>query len=267
MPNEPWQSDWSMAASRIIERLWRYLSLCLLCLVIQSHNSVYAGQFRTGSFSIELPAHEVFDDAEARKFDDFLSRDKLITWEIHVPETYQPESAAGVLTYISPTRSGVIPQDWKQLMSDRNLIWIGANRTGNNQPVEKRSTYAVLGAELMGEIYKVDRNRIYVTGFSGGGRIASMVVLEFPELFKGAIFICGVNFWIETPRQMELTKRNRYVFLTGTNDFNYQDTRNVYSRFRKAEIPNIKFLSITGMGHRLPTARRYGQAIAYLDAE
>jgi len=259
---EPWQSD----CMTHVKRIWRYPSLCLLCLVIQSHNRVYAEEFRTGSFSIELPAHEVFDDAEAQKFDHFLSRDKLITWEVHVPENYQPERAAGVLTYISPTRSGVIPQDWKPLISERNLIWVGANRTGNGQPIEKRSTYAVLGAELISEMYMVDRERIYVTGFSGGGRMASMVVLEFPELFKGAIFICGVNFWIEKPRQMELTKRNRYVFLTGTNDFNYQDTRNVYSRFRKAGIPNIKFLGITGMGHRLPTARRYGQAIAYLDA-
>lgn len=131
---EPWQSD----CMTYVKRIWRYPSLCLLCLVIQSHNRVYAEEFRTGSFSIELPAHEVFDDAEAQKFDHFLSRDKLITWEVHVPENYQPERAAGVLTYISPTRSGVIPQDWKPLISERNLIWVGANRTGNGQPIEKK---------------------------------------------------------------------------------------------------------------------------------
>jgi pimeloyl-ACP methyl ester carboxylesterase len=79
---------------------------------------------------------------------------------------------------------------------------------------------------------------VYVSGFSGGGRVASMVAPEYPQVFKGAIFICGVNDWgNRKPADLETVQSNRYVFLTGRKDFNRSETRSVHRSYNTAIRP------------------------------
>ena len=174
---------------------------------------------------------------------------------------------SGLFVYISPTPSGLIKTEWKQVLSDRNMIWIGANKSGNPQKPIKRGAFAILGTELIKTHYEIDEERIYLSGFSGGGRTASGLIQNFSHLFKGALYICGVNFWQKTPRALALIQQNRFVFLTGSRDFNYRGTREVFREYRKANVPNIHFMSVKNMAHTLPSARYFNEAIAYLDKD
>lgn len=36
-----------------------------------------------------------------------------------------------------------------------------------------------------------DDQQIFVAGFSGGGRVASKLASQYPEVFAGALYICG----------------------------------------------------------------------------
>ena len=60
-------------------------------------------------------------------------------------------------------------------------------------------------------------------------------------------------------------KQNRFVFLTGTDDFNYRDTRNVYRQYLAANVRNVHFIGIKDMGHRLPAAKYFIEALEFLD--
>jgi len=101
---------------------------------------------------------------------------------------------------------------------------------------------------------------------SGGGRIASMTAPRFPHMFSGGLYIVGANFWMPDDAKMKaLAARNRYVFITGNEDFNNLDMKSVYSRYRKKGLDASLLMDIRGYGHEYPDVEQLGQAIAFLD--
>lgn len=221
---------------------------------------------QTGKFKIQASAIELLGEIAAQRYAPIVPVDDLIEWEIYVPATYDPAKPAGLLVYVSPHASGRIPSQWETLMAESNLIWVAASQSGNELSPRRRIAYALLATAMIDRDYRLDWQRIYVSGFSGGGRIASMLATKFPELFKGAIYNCGVNFWDQaTSGSLELIKNNRFVFITGSKDFNVRDTKRVFRKYKRAGVQQIKLMVIPHMGHSNPGRSEYAQAIAYLD--
>ena len=152
-------------------------------------------------------------------------------------------------------------------MDRRNLIWIGAHGSGNTTHTTLRIAYAILAPVAIQETYAIDAERVYLSGFSGGGRVSSMIAADYAHIFKGAVYNCGANVWTgDKPSRHEEMKANHYVFLTGNRDFNLSDTRSVYNAYEKAGIPNIKLMVIPRMAHQNPGRREYEEAIEFLDS-
>lgn len=233
---------------------------------VLSKTSDFLGE--RGAFRVQFTAGELFSESQAREYADYLSMEEVITWELFVAEKYDPERPAGVLTYVSPTRSGRTPEEWKTTLGQHNLIWISANKSGNGAGRLIRSIYAILGTELVRKSYAVDDERLYISGFSGGGRMASILMHRFGHFYKGAVYICGVNFWDDLPRRnKEIMRQRRHVFLTGTKDFNYRDTTNALKLYREAGLRHYELMVIKDMGHRLPDASDLSSAIRFLDSD
>jgi len=240
--------------------------ICLLATFPLSQ-SVSEEITKVGEFKISSTAAALVGKAAAHNFEQIIPSHKPMEWAVYVPDSYDPEVPAGILVFISAGNSGKIPNEWKAIMDRRNLIWVGANRSGNKIATSLRVTYAIFAPTAIGEKYKIDTNRVYVSGFSGGGRVSSMVAAEYAHIFKGAIFNSGANFWgNENPKHYNEIKKNHYVFITGTKDFNLRDTKRVYNAYKKAEIPNIKLLVIPFMSHQKPSIRIYEEAITFLDS-
>jgi len=225
------------------------------------------GAARTGEFRLTSTLAEVVGEDSARNAEKIIAPDEAITWDIYVPENYQVGKPAGLMVYISPTSSGALPRGWKSVMDERNMIWIAAQDSGNRVQVSRRVVYAIIAPTLAGRHYTIDPERIYLSGLSGGGKMASMVATEHPQLFKGAIYNCGVDFWDEhPPGRFELIKKNHYVFVTGTLDQAREPTKKVYRQYRKAGVENSKLMVIQGMTHRNPGRYDFDEALHYLDS-
>jgi dienelactone hydrolase len=223
---------------------------------------------RTGEYTTSVTITDLLGESTAQLYVPILPIDEPVEWEVYVPESYDPAVPAGLLVYISPMDNGGIPDNWKPLMSKKNLIWIAANHSGNQVAAGRRMVHAVLATAVINRNYRLDGKRVFISGFSGGGRVSSMVATEYPHIFRGAIYNCGADFWdTESPKQMKRILRNRYVFITGSKDFNRRDTRRVFRKYEKAGVVQIKLMVIKGMGHRNPDADDYASAIAYLDGE
>jgi len=242
---------------------WLLASLltALLTLASAQESAPPTGEYTARSTVVELLGAE-----GAQPFGEKIPIDQPITWEVFVPANYDPAKPAGVLVFINSRNSGLIEPEWKAVMENTNLLYIGANESGNQIDVPNRVAYAVLAPRVIINSYEVDLERIYVSGFSGGSRVASMVATEYNRLIKGAIYNSGANFWGESalPRYREMVN-HRYVFLTGTEDFNLEDTREVYQAYQDAGIKNSKLMVIPGLAHKRPTAADLEAAIRYLD--
>jgi len=241
------------------------LAALLLCGVILALNSAFAEEQPKGTpFEMEATLNELLGEQEAARYKDILAADKAISWDVYLPDT-DATDPPGVFVYVSPRNRGRMDNRWRASMDRHNLIYIGANHSGNRIPVNRRMVYALMALKLLGKHYLVDSQRISISGFSGGGRVASMLASQFPEVFTGAVYICGVNFWSEElkPRIEQLVK-NRFVFLTGSKDFNRDETQNVYRQYLKAGAQYSKLMIIPGMTHQLADAEAMSEALEFL---
>ena len=242
----------------------------LLALVVLgiSQASLVAAEFdapRTGDFTITMTSGELLAEA-AQKVASIIPIDEPISWEVHVPDGYSAESPAGIIVYVSPSQSGTPPRGWSSVMDEHNLIWISANKSGNRVLVPLRVLKAILALHAIQQEYVLDETRIYVAGFSGGGKIASMIATDYAKTFDGGFFICGVEFWdVDEPRYFEAIKSSRYVFLTGERDQALEPTKRVYRNYRDAGVPHIQLVVVHDMGHSNPPRREISRAIEFLD--
>lgn len=222
---------------------------------------------RTGKFQLTSTLTEVAGADFARVVETMISPDEPITWEIYVPDSYRPEKPAGLMVFISPSTSGKIPRRWKSVLDKHNIIWIAANRSGNRVTVLRRAVFALVAPTLAGKHYRIDRERTYLSGFSGGGKVAGMVAADYPHLFKGAIYNCGIDSLDKhPPKQFDLFKHNHYVFVTGTKDHALEQTKNVYGQYVKSGVVNSELMVIGNMTHRIPDGSDFDKAIQYLDS-
>lgn len=223
-------------------------------------------KIRIGEFTTTATVIELVGEEAAKPFSEKMAVDQPISWEIYVPPTYDAAKPAGVLVFVNSRNSGKIEAEWKAVMDATNLIYVGANDAGNEVDVPKRIACALLGLKLIGGEYTLDQERVYVSGFSGGSRVASMVATEYNRLFKGAVYNSGANFWggSALPRYREMAS-NRYVFITGTKDFNLEDTKEVYNAYLQAGISQSKLVVIPDMEHKRPPASELEAALRYLD--
>lgn len=220
---------------------------------------------RTGLFSITMTSEQLLGNVSSQ-YQHVLASDEDITWQAYVPEHYSADSPPGVLVYISPSQSGSLPQGWASVMEDHNLIWIGANQSGNRVLASRRILKAVLALEAVRQQYAIDKTRLYVAGFSGGGKVASMIASDLATTFAGGIFICGVLSWEQDDEtHAEAIRSNRYVFLTGERDQALVSTKQAFRSYRDAGVTNVELVIVRGMGHSNPPRKEISQAIDFLD--
>lgn len=239
----------------------------LAALLFLASTAVQAGEPLRGEVSLAATASGLLGEDAATMFGSALDPEEAVDWELYVPDAYDPSTPAGLLVFISPIDSGRMPGRYKPVMDQRNLIWIGANQSGNRVRVARRISLALLATALADRHFRIDPARVYVSGFSGGGRTASAVAPEYAQIFTGAIYICGVNFWDgRKPELLDRVRDNRYVFLTGSKDFNRSETRRVHRAYRRADVEDVLLLEVAGMDHRMPPVDDLATAIDFLDA-
>jgi pimeloyl-ACP methyl ester carboxylesterase len=182
--------------------------------------------------------------------------------------------------------SGQLPEMWKQTLETHNLIWIGANRSGNDRGVGVRFGLALDAVHNIRKLYKIDDSRIYVAGFSGGGKVAGMLGMIYPEVFQGAIPMGGVGFYRTIPvpnkkgmvypntfdkppkKMFELARtQRRFVLLIGDQDFNFEPVSTTYETgFKEDQFTYASLLVVPGLEHRLADETWLEKAIMLLDS-
>jgi dienelactone hydrolase len=241
-------------------------NLLILCVALTFVGVAFAEGPPRGAHRVTASLPEIIGEEAAARFESVVEPDEAIEWELYVPESYTPERPPGLLVYVSPTDSGRLPEGWQVVLDAANVVWIGANRSGNRVRVARRATYAMVAPAVAARDYRIDSSRVYISGFSGGGRVASMIAPDYPHVFRGALYICGVNPWDDRdPERADAVQANRYVFLTGRKDFNRGETRSVHRAYRRAGVENALLMDIPGMDHSLPSPEKLAEALDYLD--
>ncbi len=218
------------------------------------------GEYKTVSYSLE----QLLGKEAAAGLKKIMPVDKELSWKIFIPEKVN-ENPPGVLVYISPVKSAELDQDWAATLNQQNMIYIAAHDSGNETLVNRRMLMGLMALTVLKKTINYDKTQVFISGFSGGGRVASMLAGQYPAIFKGGLYICGVNKLSKRQNsKLNQLKENRYVFLTGSGDFNRNETRSIYRNYKRAGIEESKLMIIQGLSHEHPNADQFNQAIIFL---
>ena len=134
---------------------------------------------------------------------------------------------------------------------------VAASNNARNGPHAISAAAAQAMSVDVGRRFSVDLKRIYLTGMSGGARVALGIALGNPNV--AGVVASSAGFPDSQPRD----KVTFAVFGTaGTEDFNY-----VEMRLMDRKLSSPHFLAVFDGGHTLPPDEIAGDALAWMELQ
>lgn len=209
-----------------------------------------------------------------------LTRDLTTeTYHARLPAAHDPNAASGLLVWISPTPSGIPPRSLWAGADDLGLILIGADNSGNQRPPADRFQLALDAVATAADRWLIDETRVYAVGMSGGGRMASVMWCNAPDVFTGAVGIVGLfSPHVLTIEGGRLTLTNdwphrtirdqiawhRLAGMGGPPDFNHDEMAERTRRLTN-EGYDVRFFTYDDMAHVMPEPDRFVEVIRWVD--
>ena len=194
---------------------------------------------------------------------------------VYVPPGAPPPGGYGLLVFIPPWPEAALPKDWPRVLDRHGMLFVSAAHSGNDaDTLDRRIPLALLGYENIRKRYRLDPDRTYVGGLSGGSRVALRVALAYPDLFRGALLNAGSDplggDGIALP-PADLFRRfqdsTRLVFLTGDRDeVNLHNDLVSRKSLHDWCVLDVASVTMPRTGHRIADAAGLERALKALDA-
>ncbi len=144
---------------------------------------------------------------------------------VYVP-SHSPPRGYGLLVFVPAWENAMLPRGWAAILDRRGVIFVSAANSGNEANIlDRRDPLALLAAHNIMQRFRVDPERVYIGGYSGGSRVALRLALGYPDIFRGAFLNAGSDpigdAQVPLPphelfsRFQEMT---RIVYISGQND-------------------------------------------------
>ena len=222
---------------------------------------------RTGYFRKAITPLELLGADGANAIASVFPPDEKLTWQLSVPKNYDPAKPAAVMLFIGFAEWGGGKKEWNVVLKDHNIIWIGLINGGDKKPINERMLRAILAQAVLERDYKIDTDRYYLFGYSGGAQVAAMLATSKPELFKGALFYGDALSWGDNePPKIGLVRNNRYIFMCGSKDKDRQKMQKIAAVYKAAGVDNTDVVSVANVNRQMPGTGYFEQAIEFLDA-
>ena len=203
------------------------------------------------TLSLSFPRGEIVDRV-------ICEEDSSQSYAVYLPSDYTPEKQWPVLLALDPGARGNAPlQVFREAAEEYGYIVVGSNNSRNG-PMNP-ALYAVERMwEDARERFSVDKQRVHLTGFSGGVRVAGRFAQSLPEV--KAVIGCGAGFDLDkSTAKVPFT----FVGVCGSRDMNY-----MWLQTLNAELLNRKTSSrlvIFDGEHHWPPAELCREAIQWVE--
>ncbi len=200
---------------------------------------------------------------------------------VRLPRGYEARKPWGLLVWINAGYLGQPPEVLHAACDELGLVCVGPAGAGNDRDLANRCQLIFDAAATACERFHIDRERIYATGISGGGKISSMLWACFPDVFAGAVPVVGLacyenmpigngqfwpgNFNRPEPATWAVLKSRRAGAITGNKDFNYEPMHAALRVFQRDGLTNVRLYVQQGMAHEMPSVEQFMEAMMWVD--
>lgn len=225
-------------------------------LIVGAAVSFYGGCRQSGKTPLEKATAPLRPVPPGKVERIHCARDTFLSYSVYVPASYSEERQWPVMYFWDPHARGFLPVKCYQALADTyGYILVASFDSRNRQPVEfGRRIFEAMRMDI-GQRWKVHPYRQYVCGFSGGARLAAMLIKDDPDI--AGIIGCGAGWPTEN------SAGRPSVAIGGSKDFNLYEIRRM-----TAQADSLWFLLIEFDGlHEWPPAETMRWAWDWLETQ
>lgn len=193
------------------------------------------------------------------------------SYDLFVPEKNTPtDSARGfpLVVFISAGNNPVGWSNWQDVCRKHGVLFAAPREAGNNTPMPRRVRIVLDVLDDVRRKHRVDADRTYLAGFSGGARVASAIGFALPEYFGGVVAVCGGSelrqeVWL----RQRVIDRLGVALVTGERDFNRGEAERFHGPLLSAVGVQSKVWVVPGLGHALPEAAVFEDVFGWLEKQ
>lgn len=190
------------------------------------------------------------------------------TYHLFVPKGHKKDKPAGLVLFISPSDQPAGWSAWQKVCETEGILFASPFGAGNGVSAGQRTRIILDVLDDVRRQYPVDPDRTYLSGFSGGGRMACAIAFALPEYFGGVVPICGTNT-IAGPAYLRhrVEERLSVAFVTGEKDFNRKENEDVMDPWFQEIGIRSKLWVIPNLGHAIPSGDTVNKIHAWLEED
>jgi len=180
------------------------------------------------------------------------------TFAVYLPSTFKPGQRYPLVMAFDPHAVGALPvKKYRDLAEKYEFILVGSNVSKNGQSQDMTENIYQSLMPAVRSFFPIDTSRIYLLGFSGGARVASLMALSHPGI-RGVIG-CGAGF----PGTESLPEFHFEFFgIAGLGDFNLNELMRLDDFLNKTG--NRHFITTFPGPHEWPPLETVEDAILWM---
>lgn len=210
-----------------------------------------AGRPASPARAQEVPRGRIVDDVRCEA-------DASQSYALYVPSTYTPGRTWSLLLAFHPGAQGRVMVEKYRAPAERYGYIVAGSNTSRNGPWEASGAAVRCMSRDLGRRFTIDAERLYLTGHSGGARLAMQVALGPANPIAGVI-ASSAGFPDARPRA---TVPFVVYATAGTEDFNYVEMQLLDRR-----LSSPHRLAVFEGGHSVPPDDVATDAIEWLELQ
>lgn len=190
--------------------------------------SVWLGAVPLARAAEELPRGTVIERVAC-------ASDASQTYALFLPSSYAPDRTWPILYVFDPSARGQRAVAAFQKAAETYGFIVAGSNNSQNGPVLTSLAAAEAVLNDTHSRFSIDDRRVFLSGFSGGARVACLIGLKLPKTVAGVIG-CGAGF----PDDQPPTRQTRFAFfgVVGDKDFNYRELQSLDKTLEKLALPH-----------------------------
>jgi hypothetical protein len=187
-------------------------------------------------------------------------------YQLFVPKNYAKDKSWPLVIFVSAGDGPAGWSAWRKACEDNGVLFCAPFGAGNNCPIGQRCRIVLDALDDVRTSYNIDPNRTYVSGFSGGARMACSFGFSLPEYFGGIVPIGGTNPLPKlTYLKHRIMDRLSVAHVTGETDFNRKEHELFMHPWWQGIGITSKLWIVPKTGHALPPPEVIVQVYQWLD--
>lgn len=211
-------------------------------------------------------------------FEDCVTQDEQ-SCLVYVPDSYDGTTPYGLYLHINSGDAGAIPGGYQAVLDEHKIIHVSADKTSNDHAHWERVSRSMNALATVRSQWKIDPNRIYVGGTSGGGHMAFLTHAIYSTEFRGAISHAAQSYppgmsersshfgpMDESDFRKGRRGQNYWLVIIGENDARNLPETHLTAPYWKKMPVTYRCDEIAGMGHSPAAAKVFAEGIEWLES-